>query len=77
MVISTFSVHRVTGYCKATGKLSLKDNKRRKAGFKVQLRFAHTLCPNLGKSLRMEPLYGMEPFTFSRFVVCACLGPGR
>ena len=77
VVISTFSFHRIIGYFKATGKLSLEDNKHRKADFKVQLRFTHTLSPNLGKSLRMEPLCGMEPFSFSRFVMCACLGPGR
>ena len=79
--MSTFSFHRIVGYFKATGKLFLEDNKLRKAGFKVQLSFTHTLCPNLGKSLRMAPLCGTEPFFFfffpSGFVLCVCLGPGR
>ena len=70
--MSTFSFHRIVGYFKATGKLFLEDNKLRKAGFKVQLSFTHTLCPNLGKSLRMAPLCGTEPFFFFFFLwVCS------
>ena len=80
VVVSTFSFHRIVGYFKATGKLFLEDNKLRKAGFKVQLSFTHTLCPNLGKSLRMVPLCGTEPFFFfplGLFCVCVWVLGGR